>query len=227
MFKALTAVSILSVFASLANANEVITNGGFETGNFAGWTVSNTAGGTGSFFVASAPVTPLTGNPTVGPKSGSFYAVSDQFAPGSHAITQSFTALASTDYVLSFDMFVNDWVGGQFGGEADLLAAGSDPILGPALHVFYHADTAVTGGAPNPYVHTSLDITGDLVAGVTYQLRFFESDATGPLNVGVDNVSLIATTTGAVPEPKLLLFPLALLMGIVVYRWRRNSEVID
>jgi hypothetical protein len=160
--------------------------------------------------------TPLTGNPTVGPRGGSFYAVTDQFGPGSHALTQSFTVAASTDYLLSFYMFVNDWTAPQFGGQADLLTDGADPISGPPVSIFYHADTAVAGGTPNGWVHTTLDITGDLMAGNTYQLRFFESDSTGPLNVGVDDVSLIATP---IPEPRLV-FPMALLAGVVVYRMR-------
>jgi len=229
MYKVFAAICVLSL-AFTASASEVITNGGFETGTFAGWTVSD-VGGAGSFFVDSGTSTPLTGSPTVGPASGSFYAVSDQFGPGTHVITQSFTAAANTDYALSFDMFVNDWAsfngaGPQFGGEADLIAGAADPILGPALDVFYHADTQVVGGNPNPYVHTSLDITGDLTAGDTYQLRFLERDSTTTLNVGVDNVSLIATPTTATPEPKLLFFPLALLAGIVIYQARRKAGVV-
>jgi hypothetical protein len=231
MYKIFASICVLSL-ALTARANEVLANGGFETGTFAGWTVSDSAGGTGSFFVTNAPVTPLSGNATVGPASGQFYAVSDQngLGPGIHVITQSFTAAANTDYVLSFDMFVNDYASSfsappQFGGEADLIAGASDPILGPTLNVFYQADTQVVGGVPNPYVHTSLDITGDLTAGDTYQLRFLESDSTAPLNVGVDNASLIATPTTATPEPKLLFFPLALLAGIVVYRARQTARV--
>jgi hypothetical protein len=226
MYKLLTSICVLSL-ALTARANEVLVNGGFETGTFAGWTVSDV--GPGSFFVTSAPVTPLTGNPTVGPATGTFYAVSDQFGPGSHVITQSFTAAANTDYLLSFDMFVNDYAtafgaGPQYGGEADLIAGGADPLLAPMTTQFYQADAQVVGGIPNAYVHTSLDITGDLTAGDTYQLRFLESDSTAPLNVGVDSVSLIATPT-ATPEPKLLFFPLALLAGIVVHRARRTARV--
>jgi hypothetical protein len=226
---------ILSL-ALTARANEVITNGGFETGDFTGWTVTDT-GGAGSFFVCPnagafpcpSNQTPLSGLPTVGPAGGSFYAVSDQFGPGSHAITQSFTALAGMTYQLSFDMFVNDWATfnsapTQFGGEADLLAGGALP-LGPALDVFYQADTQVdpTTGLPNPWVHTSLDITADLTPGLTYQLRFLESDSTAPLNVGADNVSLMAS---AVPEPNLLAFPVAFLAGIVLYRSRRKTNLV-
>jgi hypothetical protein len=240
MYKLFTTICVLS-FALTARANEVLTNGGFETGDFTGWTVSSSIGSGGSFFVCPNPgppgtgcssnTTPLSGNPTVGPASGNFYAVSDQVGPGINVITQSFTAVANTDYVLSFDMFVNDYalsqgLPPQFGGEADLIAGGADPIAAPITTQFYQADTQVVGGAPNPWVATSLDITSDLTAGDTYQLRFLESDSTTNLNVGVDDVSLMATPTTATPEPKLLLFPLAFLAGIVLFRARRNAGVV-
>jgi hypothetical protein len=45
--------------------------------------------------------------------------------------------------------------------------------------------------------------------------------AGGPGNVGVDKVSLIATST-ATPEPTLMVFPLAFLAGILIYRTRHE-----
>jgi hypothetical protein len=127
---------------------------------------------------------------------------------------------------LSFDIFVNDVfsTGGQF-GQADLLAGGADPITGVPIAVFYNADTFQTDpGTPNPYVHVSLDITADLVPGLTYKIRFLDSTSTGPLNVGVDNASII-TTNFATPEPNLVAIPMAFLMGIIVYRIRRKVHV--
>src|SRR5271155_142622 len=160
MYKLFATICVLSL-ALTAQANEVLTNGGFETGNFAGWTVSNAGTAPDSFFVTNQTTTPENGNPTVGPASGNWYAVTDQQAPGTHVITQSFTALANTDYVLSFDMFVNDYAsfygaGPQYGGEADLIAGAANPIAAPITTQFYHADTQVVGGAPNPWVLTSL-----------------------------------------------------------------------
>jgi hypothetical protein len=240
MYKLFATICVLSL-ALTARANEVLTNGGFETGTFASWTVSNAGAPGDSFFVCPNPgppgtgcpsnLTPENGLPTVGPASGNFYAVTDQQAPGTHVITQSFTAQANTDYVLSFDMFVNDYgsccgTGPQYGGEADLIAGGADPIAAPITTQLYHADTQVVGGPPNPWVATSLDITGDLTAGDTYQIRFLESDNDANLNVGVDDVSLMATPTTATPEPKLLLFPLAFLAGIVLFTARRNAGVV-
>jgi hypothetical protein len=136
VYKVPAAICFFSLVLA-ARANEVIVNGGFETGNLAGWTTTDSGTPGDGWSVTAAPVTPLNGFPTVGPNSGSFYAVTDMFNPGSHALSQSFTAAANTDYVLSFNMFVNDQFGGSgLGGEANLLAGGANPITGTPLKPF-------------------------------------------------------------------------------------------
>ena len=210
-----------SCFAALVpslSASQLILNGGFETGNFTNWVVTNSSGD-GTFSVATAPVTPLTGNPTVGPSSGTYYAVSDQYGPGSYAITQTFTVPAgSLSSILSFNVFVNDEydLGGSF-GEVDLLAGNANRLTGTPLAIFYRADTFVVNGRPNPYVAFSMDINSLLVAGSTYQLRAIDSD-TNPLNVGVDNFSLLTST--AVPEP-VTFAPFLLGAAFFAFRKRR------
>ena len=62
---------------------------------------------------------------------------------------------------------------------------------------------------PNPYLTYSADLTGLLTAGQTYRLRFAEVDYLSALNLGVDNISLLATPA-ATPEPGSF----ALLMGL-------------
>jgi hypothetical protein len=127
--KNLTALNKLSVAAAgtvfltlgmlttgTARAVQLITNGGFETGDFTGWNVSIQPGSgslPGSFFIDDADgFTPVSGQPTVGPASGSFYAVTDQDNPGAYALKQTFTVPgAASSVILSYDMFVNDWSG--------------------------------------------------------------------------------------------------------------------
>jgi hypothetical protein len=207
--------------ASTAGASQLFVNGGFETGTTSGWTVTNS--GPGTFTVTSASVTPLTGNPTVGPAGGTYYAVSDDFGPGMYALTQTFLVpVGTTSAVLSFDFFTNDVFGTggspQF-GEVDLLAAGADPITGTPLTVFISADSFDSDpGAPNAYVHFSADIIGALTPGLSYQIRAFDSDSTGPFDTGVDDFSLLATG-GSVPEPGTFL-PVALVAGILLYTKR-------
>ena len=82
---ALTAVPALS-FAYPARAN-LITNGGFETGDFSGWTVF----GTDNAVVGPTPFT--------SPHSGNFQAI---FGFGDNSISQNVTTTPGSFYVITF-----------------------------------------------------------------------------------------------------------------------------
>jgi hypothetical protein len=208
-------------FALTANATQIIVNGGFES-NLTGWTITNSAAATGSWFASTTTTTPLNGNPTVGPFSGTHYAVTDDFGPETHALTQTFVVPVGpvTAANLSFEVFVNDRFGASgTGGKVDLLAGNANPLTGVAITTFFSADTATANGAPNPYVLTNLNIAAFLTGGTTYQLRFIESSATGPINMGVDAVSLDINPT---PEPSSMLEMLMVLAGAVFYKGRRS-----
>ena len=193
----------LLAFAS-ARADQLIVTGGFETGNLSGWTASST--GDGNFSVTSATITPLTGNATVGPHSGTFYAVSDDFSGSqTQTLTQSFTTPTSfSTAILSFEMFVNDITGGDFGssgpgGQVSLLNS-----VGGLIAVLYGpVDTFESPvGAPNPYLLFSQNIAAFLNPNTTYELQFSSTDTSALINVGVDDVSLVTTaSTSPVPEP--------------------------
>lgn len=191
----------LFAFAS-ARADDLIVNGGFETGDLTGWTATST--GDGNFTVTSDPFTPLTYNATVGANSGTYYAVSDDYnGSQTQYLTQSFTTPDSfASATLSFAMFVNDVYGEDFGsagpgGEVSLLSS-----TGSLIAVLYGPlDTFESpSGVPNSYVLYSDNIASLLAADTTYELQFSSTDTSGPLNVGIDDVSLI-TTAAATPEP--------------------------
>lgn len=195
------------VTARTTSAVELIVNGGFESGAFTGWTVNDLAGGSGSFFIDDADgFTPFSGNATAGPAAGSFYAVSDQSGPGTHALSQAFVVPGSAQSVtLSFDMFVNDWsgvgpivdpVGLDHTGppnqhaRVDILSAGSPPFdtgAGVLANFFLGVDL---GFPPHAYTNYLFDITGLVGGGGTFVLRFAEVDNQFFLNQGVDNVSI-------------------------------------
>ncbi len=194
---------------------QLITNGDFETGDFTGWTESDEAGGSGSFFISNpgAP-TPFVGFGTAANAlGGNFYAVSDQGGPGAHVLTQSFTVPANaTSVTLSYQMFVDDWDGGpsvgpldytssspvEF-GTVDVLTATADPFSTAAgdvvVNEYQGADSPID--STDPYISYSQNLTGLVTPGQTYQIRFGEADNSGNFNLGVDNVSILAT----VPEP--------------------------
>lgn len=196
---------------------ELITNGDFETGTFAGWTTADLPGGSGSWFIdAPGTSTPFSGQPTAANAGGGlFYAVTDQGGPGTHVLLQSFVVpFGVTALTLTFDMFANDWDGGPFVHPAgldhnfgpnqharvDILTSGAAAFSTALADVVSNHYLGVDGGAdPNPYTSYSINLTG-LAAG-SYQLRFGEVDNQLFFNVGVDNVSILADVGGAVPEP--------------------------
>lgn len=202
---------------------QLITNGGFETGDFTGWTVVNQAGGEGDFFVTNVNATSESGQLTVGPASGTFYAVSDQLIAGAHVLLQPFTVPGPDRLVrLSFDMFVNDWDAGPSVDPAgltfnpsgsvncpfdpldctpnqharvDILTASAGPFdTGAGVLGNFYLGVDPQSGNPNPYTRYVFDISSLVAAGGTFQLRFAEVDNQSFLNLGVDNVSV------AVPE---------------------------
>jgi hypothetical protein len=193
---------LFPVFALVFNANAVqlISDGGFETG-LTGWAVTSSVGSGGSWFPDITTSTPLTGNPTVGAFSGTGYAVTDQFAPGVNALSQNYTVpVGTTSLTLTFDMFINDWGAPPDNMSVLILGAGGNPVTGAGTTLI-STDTLVTGGVPNPYIAYNFAISG-FVAGNTYILDFRETDSIANMNVGLDTVSLDAVVgVVSTPEP--------------------------
>lgn len=213
--------ALASAAVQSATAAELVTNGGFETGNFAGWTVVQRGASNNNWFVVDAPQGPVSGNATAGPASGSWYAVTDQTGPGSQVLAQYFSVpIDARRVVVSFSLFANDWSGAgpivgpglehngaldpDSGGIAsnqharvDLMAAVADPF-DVAAGVMATAYLGVDAGQPpHGWQRHTLDITPYVLPGGAYALRFAEVDNLGYFNMGVDDVSITAT----VPEP--------------------------
>lgn len=214
------AISALSLIASSPSfATPLLLNGDFETGTFAGWTVVNQIGGSGSWFIDTpGTTTPRSGFATLatgGSPHGSFYAVTDQRDPGAHVLLQSFTVVPGSNVLLTFDMFANDQsssgpivnpagltyaTGANQHARVDLLNGVATPFdtgAGVLANYFLGVDA---GPNPHPFTHYSFDITSIVGAGGTFQLRFAEVDNQFYFQNGVDNVSIEATAI-AVPEP--------------------------
>jgi hypothetical protein len=209
---AAAAVSVVALAGASAHANQLITNGGFETGNYAGWTANIEGGSSGSLNVVTyaSGASPISGFPfQQNAAGGTFFSITDQTGPGSYSLTQSFTLSQSSSVTVSFDMFANDQAGviddngrdfNNFpdeNAEVDILAGGADPFTNNAadiVSVLYGPGADNLNNNPNPW--TSYSSTLNLAAG-TYQIRFAETDNQGFFQQGVDNVSV---TAGA-PEP--------------------------
>jgi hypothetical protein len=217
-----------------AHATQLYTNGGFETNggtgstSFTSWLTGGTVNSDDNFYADSSvdDTTPLNQNSTVGPFAGTWYAVSDmsglQDPESSYIIQQVTIPVGTASVAFSGEMFVNDLFGGSgSGAEIAIWAAGANPLTTAALYVIQgFVDTGETGGAANPYALYTQDITAHVTAGTSYEIGVLEEDGNGPINVGVDSFSLVATS--ATPEPATLL-PTALLgAGIVLYSLRRK-----
>jgi len=213
------------VLAFDASAVPLISNGGFESG-LTGWTTSTSASSGGNWFADTSNATPLTGNPTVGPFSGSEYAVTDQFGPGANALSQHYTVPAgTTSLTLTFAIFINDWAPstGDELMKVLILSNGGNPVTGAGtLLTLFSGDTLVTAGVPNPYITHNFAVTG-FVPGDTYILDFQETDTLFNMNVGLDVVSLDATTT--IPEPRSVALLLGALAAMGIFGRRRLSAI--
>ena len=195
-----------------ANNEQLIANGDFETGGLAPWTAVEQPGSGGMFLISSpGDVAPLSGATTAAnPGGGSFYAIADETAPGTHALLQSFTVPAGTVSVaLSFEMFVADC---GLGPIVDPI--GLDHTAGPNQHarvdiltetalpfdtgagVVANLYVGIDGFFGVPYTSYDFDLTDTLTPGTTYQLRFAETTNQCVLNQGVDNLMIRASIQG-------------------------------
>jgi len=228
------------------SAQELIKNGGFETGSLAFWQPVDQAGSAGGYFARSSGTQFNPFRPTVGPASGSFYAVTDQNGTfnGSHALLQTFTVTApAASVILSFDMFVDNYNPGgavtpntlDFTGvpnqqaRVDILSAGAgafDTGAGDLMNFYKGSDPVSDPNIdnPHPYTHYMVDITSLVGGGGTFQLRFAEVNNQDNLYQGIDNVSI--RETPAVPEASTSVSfgLLALAMGGLVLRGRKRTR---
>jgi len=97
-YSILALVSLLGLGITQSARANLITNGGFETGNFSGWTVF----GTDNDVVGVQPFT--------SPHSGNFQAL---FASGDNSITQNLTTTPGSSDVITFWLAANVRQGGS------------------------------------------------------------------------------------------------------------------
>ena len=193
-------VTACLLFVSAAGAG--IRNGGFEEGNFQGWTVAD-KGEAGSWFVYSGTATPLNSIPVVAPPEGTFAAVTDQFGPGAHVLYQTLKLGTESAQVLSFNLYYRNTgivfctpLSLDFTGEegcnqqyrVDILRKGSDPFSvssNDVLRTLFRTEVGdpLTLG-PTPMSFKLTHLHGKVI------LRFAEVDNVGPFHASVDDVTL-------------------------------------
>ena len=179
--------SALAMLIASANAQSFV-NGDFQTGDFTGWTIANTANGHST--VQSVDSFDVTGG---GASLAGHFAVGQvNFQSGDHegiTITQNLNLTGGVAYTFAFDWASSDPSGNADGGTYTLIVNGAS--------IASHATGSITGGVP---------IRGTL-SGV------FTPGSTGSYSVGamIDRVFLCPGTddsqyvdnfrVSGVPEP--------------------------
>jgi hypothetical protein len=175
-----------------------VINGGFETGDFTGWTVQDQEGLSGSWFVYSGTVSPLTGFPIPAPPEGAFAVISDQSGPGSHILYQDVALEPNQEHTLTFITYYINQAG--FFATPDTLDANVFPnqqfrvdVVDPTQPV-----SSATGalifrteeGDPSTLDPTLITFDLTPFAGTTVRLRFAEVDNQLFFEAGVDDVRI-------------------------------------
>jgi hypothetical protein len=217
--------------SSLGNAYaapvQLVTNGGFETGDFTGWTaVSNgVAGGCGTnvWVVNSTGTHGCNNNGTTvaAPTSGT-YGAFNTFDGGAvnYTLSQKITVPGSlTAATLSFmDEFHMAYSGAARSFNVGFYDEAGTTLLG---NVF----TQTAGNsAIQAWTQQTVNVTALLAsqAGKTINLRFTEvipEAFTGPAGFGLDNISLTAN----VPEPGTMALMGLGMMGLAGLRRKRKN----
>jgi hypothetical protein len=201
-----------------AEMNRVV-NGGFETGDFTGWTVVNS--GLGQFSVLSGTTAPSSGSAIPAPPGGAFASVSDQPGPGAHILYQDVRMPTYTPIHFSVLLYYNNQA--DLWADNGTLSEVGDPnqqlridIMDPNAPV----DDVGAGvwmniiepAGDDPFETGYQRITADLsaFAGQTVRLRFSEVSNQFFMNMAIDEVRVWSYVPIPVNHPLALL---VLLLG--------------
>jgi hypothetical protein len=237
-------LALLCTSATAASAVELVTNGGFETNGgpntntFTGWTVTDQAGGSGSFFAQTGATNPTgfscSGTAVPAPPLGNFSAMTVQSGPGSHIISQNvaipanfsakfFAKVYQTTSAFVTPASLDYTVAPNQQARIDIMTTGSpltDMGAGILLNVY---QTKVGDPGTTGYNNVSADLTP--YAGQTVRIRIAEVDTQGCFSFGVDGVSVISGS--AIPtlsEWALIGLGMAVLaIGVVAVRRRMQA----
>jgi hypothetical protein len=205
--RAFVGAAMAALVAGSAEAQNLLANGDFETGNFSGWSTTVQPGSDGSLFVnPTGHTAPLSGSIVyVEPENWNYYALTDQVGPGSYALTQAFHLGEASKVHVTFDMSLQNQSGvaadngrnfniyPNQNATVDILKGGADPLTGDPNDIV----GTLFGPGTAPIGWRTYDQDLILTAG-TYSFRFAETDNQGLFQAGLDNV--VITSTPA-PEP--------------------------
>ena len=208
---AVFAIALLTVGAAGAGANTVV-NGGFETGDFEGWSVVNEPQPpTGSWIVYRAGEGPF-----LSPPQGEFAGITEQGGPGTHILYQDVPIEAGQPYLSMTVFYDSNWPITVPTPDTLQAAGGVDEnqqyrieVMNPVapLESVEPSDILATvfrtlDGDPASIEQRKVGVDLSAFVGQTVRLRLAEADNRGFFNAGVDSVA-----TGPVPSPAPPLIP--------------------
>ena len=230
----LAASCVMLAVGPASAATQLLTNGGFETGDFTGWTASTFPGSSGTVVVTNANTAPLSGQSVAGPTEGTYHVLTGQDGQGAYAVSQGFTVASNaTSLMLTFDFFSASGAALTDGGldpfccgdtqnaRVDILAAAADPFETAAI-AHSVVSPVIHGAFGTPYQSFSVDLLPFLTAGGSYLLRFGQADNRDFLTMGIDNVSLLQDVSD-VPVPASGLLLLGAMGAVGALRRKRRT----
>lgn len=164
------AAAVATLLAGGARADQIV-NGGFETGDFTGWTVVDPSG----FTIVTATFTSPTNGLTYTPNSGTYFAALGA-ENGDGTVSQTFADVAGATYNVSFYL------------ASDGLTPNDFAVNGPGA-LFIPTQTDITA---SPY----LEYFGTFTGTGSDTITFIARDDPGFLSLDDVSVTLVA-----VPEP--------------------------
>jgi hypothetical protein len=198
-------------FSSLGQANELVVNGGFETGDFTGWTDSvvqsfDPAGCNGDPSCIALVTQERDANrwliSSASPYDGAYFAT----AQSSAQLYQSLATITGQQYQLAF--------------------AFNPGSTGDGLQVFFGLDPIfIAPGGTAGWTLYTFDVTA---ASNSTDLRF--SDPNGGFNggetlIGLDDISVTPLTSVPGPISGAGLPGLIAACGALLARWRRRRKI--
>jgi hypothetical protein len=194
-----------------------VTNGGFETGDFTGWSKAMTCISNpslpGDWSVYSGTTGPISGRSISAPPEGTFAAVADQLGPSTVVLYQDIALEAASTHSLSFQVYYrngaaafatpnsldcNDAVGPNQQYRIDVLKAATplDSVAaGDVLATIFQTQT----GDPRTLEPTPITFDLTPLAGQTVRLRFAMVANQFFFQGGVDDVQIESTPIKEAP----------------------------
>lgn len=226
-----TAVPIYRNLSWTIPGRELIVNGGFEAGTLAGWTRENT--GAGDWHLNDGTYNPASADGPQPAFDGQFSVVSDRTEPGSRVLFQDFALpVGAGPVALQWSHCLRNFAGAYGPGQqfrVEILNAAQAVLAVPF---------ATAEGDPllGNWTSRRYDLSG--FKGQTLRIVFLVEDGAGPLNVHLDDISVLAPPdnltafdvyfgTNAVPGPGQwlgtttnLFWDLPLLSPLTPYYWQ-------